>query len=208
MIRVIDQARKLRHRDTWDKLARFRHDIFVKECGWKDFDVDGEREADPYDDENAVYAVSLTTEDRVVGCFRLFPTTEPHMLNEAFAYLVEGSVPQQSDIIELTRLAVARDKRDGRVYQEIFAGLQEIGLQEGYVGATAVIRAHRVPVVQGAGITVHPLGLPRDVEGDKLIAVLYEISEASLARVRAVGGLSGTVLEHKMPIEDIVRRRA
>lgn len=208
MIRVIDQANKLRYRETFDRLARFRHDIFVKECGWKDFDVDGEREADDYDDENAVYAVSLAGDDRVVGCFRLYPTTEPHMLADAFAYLVEGQVPQQSDVIELTRLAVARDKRDGRAYQEIFAGLQEYGLQEGYIGATAVIRSHRMPVVQGVGITVHPLGLPRDVEGEKLIAVLYEINEASLARVRSVGGIEGSVLEHMLPVEDIVRRRA
>ena len=208
MIRVIDQANKLRYRETYDKLARFRHDVFVKECGWKDFDVDGEREADRYDDEKAVYAVSLAPDDRVVGCFRLYPSTEPHMLADAFAYLVEGQVPQQSDIIELTRLAVARDKRDGRVYQEIFAGLQEYGVQEGYVGATAVIRSHRMPVVQGTGITVHPLGLPRDVEGEKLIAVLYEINEASLARVRAGGAIAGPILEHNMPVEEIVRRRA
>lgn len=208
MIRVIDQANRLRYRDTFDKLSRFRHDIFVKECGWTDFDLDGEREADSYDDEHALYGVSLTEDDRVIGCLRLYPSTMPHMLAETFAYLVEGPVPQQSDIAELTRLAIARDKRDGRTYYEMFAGLQELCLQEDYVGATAVIRAYRMPVVQGAGITVHPLGLPRDVDGEKLIAVMYEINEASLERVRAAGGLTGSVLEHKMPVEDIVRRRA
>lgn len=208
MIRVIDHANLLRHRDTFDRLQRFRHDIFVKECGWKDFDIDGERERDQWDDHRAVYGVSLGEDDRVIGCLRLYPTTEPHMLSETFAYLVEGPVPEQSDIVELTRLAVARDKRDSRTYHEMFAALQEMGLQEGYVGATAVIRAYRMPVVQGAGITVHPLGLPREVDGEKLIAVLYEINEVSLERVRKAGGITGTVLEHKMPIEEIVRRRA
>lgn len=208
MIRIIDQASRLRYRETLDKHFRLRHDIFVKELGWKDFDVDGEREQDPYDDGNAVYCVSLAANDRVVGCLRLYPSTEPHMLSEVFDYLVEGPVPEQSDVVEMTRLAIARDKRLGPTYYEMFAGLQEYCLEEGFVGATAVIKANRVPVVQSAGMIVHPLGLPRDVEGDKLIAVMYEINEGSLADLRKNGGLTGPVLERSMPVEDIVRLRA
>lgn len=208
MIRIIDQASRLRYRDTLDQHFRFRHDIFVKECGWTDFDLDGEREQDRYDDEHAVYGVALTGNDRVVGCMRLYPSTQPHMLSETFAHLVEGPVPSQDDVVELSRLAVARDKRDGYTYCELFAGLQEYCLEEGYSGITAVIRAYRVPVVQGAGLTVHPLGLPRDVGGEKLVAVLYEVNEETLDRLRTSGRLTESVLERSMPIEHTIRRRA
>lgn len=208
MIRIIDQASRLRYRDTLDQFFRFRHDIFVKECGWTDFDLDGEREQDRYDDEHAVYGVALTGDDRIAGCMRFYPSTQPHMLNDTFAYLVDGPVPEQDDIVELSRLAVAREKRDGYTYCELFAGLQEYCLEEGYVGVTAVIRAYRLPVVQGAGLTVHPLGLPRDVNGEKLVAVMYEVNEPTLHRLRAAGRLAGPVLERSMPVEDAVRRIA
>ncbi|ABD86273.1 acyl-homoserine-lactone synthase [Rhodopseudomonas palustris] len=194
MIRVIDQANQLRYREILERQFRFRHEIFVKERGWTDFEKDGRYEVDQYDNEKTVYVVALDDE-RVIGCFRLYPTQAPHMLSEVFSYLVDGAVPQRSDMLEMTRMSVSRDRRGGSTYYELLAGLQEYGLQQGLCAVTAVIRSFRMPVVQDAGFRVHPLGLPREVNGETLMAVMFEIGEDSLERVRRTAGIGVPVLE-------------
>ena len=206
MIRVIDQANQLRYRDTLEGQFRFRHDIFVKERGWTAFDQDGRYEVDQYDNEKTVYVVALDDE-RVVGCFRLYPTDAPHMLSEVFPYLVEGPVPQRSDFMEMTRISVSRDRRHSGTYYQLLAGLQEYGLQHGLTAVTAVIRLFRMPVVQNAGFKVHPLGLPRDVDGETLVAVMFEIDEESLVRIRRTAGVTGPVLEPTIQPAHSLRRR-
>ncbi|HEY0329054.1 MAG TPA: acyl-homoserine-lactone synthase [Rhodopseudomonas sp.] len=195
MIRVIDQANQLRYRETLERQFCFRHEIFVKERGWTAFEQDGRYEVDQYDNENTIYVVALDDDERVIGCFRLYPTQAPHMLSEVFSYLVDGPVPQRSDVLEMTRISVSRDKRGGRTYYELLTGLQEYGLQQGLSAVSAVIRSFRMSVVQDAGFRVHPLGLPREVNGETLIAVTFEIGEDSLERIRHTAGVTGPVLE-------------
>ncbi|MBB5049281.1 acyl-homoserine lactone synthase [Rhodopseudomonas rhenobacensis] len=208
MIRVIDQANQLRYRETLERQFRFRHEIFVKERGWTAFEQDGRYEVDQYDNEKTIYVVALDDE-RVVGCFRLYPTQAPHMISEVFSYLVDGPVPQRSDLLEMTRISVSRDKRGGGTYYELLTGLQEYGLQQGLSAVTAVIRSFRMSVVQDAGFRVHPLGLPREVEGETLIAVMFEIGEDSLERIRRTAGITGPVLERAaQPAEALQRKLA
>lgn len=195
MIRVIDHANRLRYRETLDRQFRFRHEIFVRERGWTDFDKDGEYEVDQYDNEKTVYHVALDDNEKVIGCFRLYPTLDPHMTSEVFPQLVDGQLLQRSDVLEMTRISVARDRRHGNTYYELLTGLQEYGLQQGLSGVIAIIRLFRMPVVQNAGFSVHPLGMPQEIDGETLIAVKFDIDEPSLDRIRRTAQVNGSVLE-------------
>jgi acyl-homoserine lactone synthase len=194
MIRIIDRHNRTEFENSLDQNFRLRRDIFVVERGWTDFDR-GIYETDQYDTEDTVYVVSIDASDNVVGGFRLYPSVLPHMLSETFAHMVDGRILQRPDIFELSRLGLAQSARNSRTYCELFLGLLECGLALGLSGTTALIRTLRIPVVQTIGLSVIPLGLPREIDQESQTAILIEIDEASLARVRRSANRHESVLE-------------
>jgi acyl-homoserine lactone synthase len=204
MFKVIDRTNKHRYPEIMHGQYRLRHEIFVKEKGWKEFEA-GNYETDNYDNDAAVYFASVEGADDVVGGFRLYPTTLPHMISEEFPHLVEGAIIQRPDVMEWTRFAICRERRRSTTYSELLAAMQEYGLMEGLSGVTAVIRTHRVRAMQAAGCTVLPLGLPHDIGGESCVALYFEIGEDVLDRIREVGGLPGSVLDPdpRLPSRDV-----
>lgn len=199
MFKVLDQSNKHRFPEIMHGQFRLRHEIFVKEKGWKEFEA-GSYETDNYDNDAAVYFASVEGKDSVVGGFRLYPTTLPHMISEEFPHLVEGAVIQRADVMEWTRFAICRERRKGSTYSELLAAMQEYGLAEGLSGVTAVIRTHRVRAMQAAGCTVLPLGLPHEIGGESCVALYFEISENVLDCIREAGSISGAVLDSEARI--------
>jgi acyl-homoserine lactone synthase len=197
MIRVIDRTNRHRFIRTLDLHFRLRHEVFVKERGWKDFDRDGVYEKDQYDNDDATYLISVDERENVVGSFRLYPTVLPHMLSEQFPAMIDGAVLRRIDILELTRLAICRSQRGTQTYFELFLALQEYCLEQGISGATNLVRTHRIPVVQKAGMNIIPLGLSREIDGEMCTAALLEVSEDVLQRMRKIAGISGTVMEDR-----------
>ncbi|NVN88194.1 MAG: GNAT family N-acetyltransferase [Rhodopseudomonas sp.] len=194
MIRIVNNDNRARYAKSMDQHFRMRHKIFVQERGWKEFER-GTIETDEFDTEHAVYGLAIDRQDDVVGCFRLYPTTLPHMMSEHFAWMVDGPVPQRSDLLEASRYSIMEGRRDSRTYQELFLGIVEYCLSQGITGATALARTLRVPILQSIGMIVRPLGLPADIAGESNVAVLMETSEESLARIRKNAGVIGSVLE-------------
>ena len=126
------------------------------------------------------------------------------MLSEQFSVLVEGAVPQRIDLLEFGRLAIRKDRRGTQTYFEQFIGVQEFCLEQGMSGATTIIRTFRIPVLQNAGMNVIPLGLSRQIDGEMCTAILIEVSEESLMRMREIAGFDGTVMEDRMgPLRNI-----
>jgi acyl-homoserine lactone synthase len=197
MIRVVDRTNRHRYIRTLDLHFRLRHEVFVKERGWKDFDRDGVYEKDQYDNDDATYLISVDERENVVGSFRLYPTVLPHMLSEQFPAMIDGAVLRRIDILELTRLAICRNQRGTQTYFELFLALQEYCLEQGISGATNLVRTHRIPVVQKAGMNIIPLGLSREIDGEMCTAALLEVSEDVLQRMRKISGISTTVMEDR-----------
>jgi acyl-homoserine lactone synthase len=203
MIRIVNRDNRGRYAKSLDQHFRMRREIFVRERGWTDLDR-GTIETDQYDDDHTVYALSVDAGDVVIGCFRLYPTTLPHMLGDKFAWMVDGPVPQRTDINEATRFAIAKNRRDSRTYHELFIGMLEYGLSEGLSGITAVMRTLRIPVLQGIGISVQPLGLPHQIDGESNTAVIYEVCHESLTRLRKSAGVFDSVLENNAALANRV----
>lgn len=193
MIEIINSGNAKRHGDLLDRQFQLRHDIFVKERGWTDFDVDGHRERDQYDDEAAIYLVAADQTGTVAGGYRLYPTVLPHMLSEQFPHLVEGAIIRRSDVLELTRFAMRKSERRSRHYFELLTAIQEYGMMEGLSGFTSVINPLRIPILQGFGFEIEPLGLPAMIDGESMIAVLFHVNEQCHARVRDKVAIHETV---------------
>ena len=193
MIEIVNNDNAKYHQQLLDRQFRLRHDVFVKERGWTDFDIGGTHERDQYDNENAVYMIASDETGSVAGGFRLHPTVLPHMLSEHFAHLVEGAVIERRDVLELTRFGMRRSERRSRHYFELLAAIQEYGVMEGLSGFTSVMNPLRIPILQGFGFEIEPLGLPTVLNGESTIAVLFHVSEQYHARVRAKVAIHETV---------------
>lgn len=198
MIRIIDKSNRALHAEILNQVFRLRHDVFVKELGWHQFDVDGIYERDQYDDEHAIYLVSIDGWNRIVGCCRLYPSSRPHMLSEFFSHFVEGTVPQRADVFEITRAAVSRDSRGGTVHAELLTGAHEYCEMQGASAITSFIRVLRVPYFLAEGIRLTPLGMPGECEGEMLVAVSMEVSEDVISEMWKRAGFVGSVLEREV----------
>ena len=196
MIRLIDKTNFRFFPRTMDQLFRVRHSVFVKEKGWVEFEQDGIYEKDQYDTEDATYVVALDGFDNAIGCFRLYPTVLPHMLSEQFPHLVDGEVLRRSDVLELTRFHLCKTKRQSTPYLELLAAIPEVGLELGLSGFTALVRTLRIPVMQAAGLSLTPTGLPVLFHGESHVSVLFEVSEECLARINRTRGTTLSVFEH------------
>lgn len=196
MIRMIDKTNFHLFPRTMDQLFRVRHSVFVEEKGWREFEREGIYEKDQYDNEDASYVVALDNLDNAIGCFRLYPTVMPHMLSEQFPHLVEGEVIRRTDVLELTRFHLRITNRQSAPYLELLTAIPEIGLELGLSGFTALVRTLRIPIMQAAGLTITPTGLPVLFDGESHVSVLFEVSEKCLARTNKTRGSTLSVLEH------------
>jgi acyl-homoserine lactone synthase len=195
MIRAVHNGNSCRFADILDGQFRLRHEVFVKQRGWTEFEIDGIYEKDRYDNEAAVYVIAVDEAGSVAGGFRLYPTTLPHMLTEQFSNLVEGEIPRRSDVLELTRFAMRKTERRSSHYFELLIAIQEYGLCENLAGYTSVISTQRIPILQGFGFDIKPLGLPQTMADETIIAVLFHVSEDCLSRVRKRINIHASVFE-------------
>lgn len=199
MIRVIDKTNARLFPKTMEQQFRLRHSVFVAEKGWTEFEQGGVFEKDQYDTDDAIYVIALDDHGDAIGCFRLYPTVLPHMLSETFAHLVDGAVVRRADVYELTRFHLGSAHRQSAPYLELLTAIPEVGLELGLSGFTALVRTLRIPVMQAAGLTIRPTGLPILFNGESHVSVLFEISETCLLRMNVSRGSQLSVLEHNRP---------
>ena len=167
MIRVLTPYDYQAHGNLMDQMFRLRYRVFYERLGW-DVAVEDGREIDNYDALSPYYFVALddehharTGEERVVGTWRILPTTGPYMLPDVFSVLMDGDpVPRSARVWECSRFAVddrATDAETGahtaerstqsihRITSELFCGLIEYCLD---VGIDEVITVYDLRVAR------------------------------------------------------------
>lgn len=160
MIRVLTPYDYEVHSDLLQQMFALRYRVFYERMGW-DVTVDNGREIDSYDSLSPYYFVALDDDTgKVVGTWRLLPTTGPYMLPDVFNALMDGEqVPRSARIWECSRFAV--DDRAGgqasaqddsrspqsihRITSELFCGLIEYCLE---VGIEEVITVYDLRVAR------------------------------------------------------------
>lgn len=92
---------------TLYNMFRFRHTIFHDRLQWDVNSLHG-MEYDEFDTLNPYYMIGTNPQHQVEACWRMLPTTGPYMLKDTFPQLLcNDRPPQQNDIWELSRFAVA-----------------------------------------------------------------------------------------------------
>jgi acyl-homoserine lactone synthase len=183
MIHAILSANRHLYGDVVEQHVCLRHEIFVDEPKCEALRKPDGREIDVYDNENAIYMLALESR-RVIGRYRLYPTTKPTMISEIFAHLaaVRGCL---ADALIWSRFFVAPDRRDGTVNLQPMASVQEFCLDQGIDRLCLVIETWWLPRFHDIGFVDTPLGLPAPVDGSWTMAATIDLCPERSDRARA-----------------------
>jgi acyl homoserine lactone synthase len=182
-------------------MHRLRHRVFKERLGWE-VTVSGDMEIDEYDSLEPVYLLYSSGGGRIEGCVRLLPTTGPNMLRNSFpALLGPNSPPESPRIWESSRFSLDiepdRQPTQGGLSPstfELFAGMVEFGLARGLSDIVTVTDVRMERIARRAGWPVRRIHDAQRIGSTLAVAGFLEVSEAALARLRALGGLRGPAL--------------
>lgn len=189
MLLTIPGSEIERRAPLMDQVFRFRHDIFVEEKGWEALRRTDCREHDQFDDAHAIHQVCLR-DDAIVGYQRLLPTTRPHLLTEVLGDLCQRKPPRGSRIFEWTRFCVAPKHREVRPrangpFLELAQGVVEWGLAHRVRAVTAAIDWRLMVLAMRLRFLVRPLGFPKRVGRDEVVALHMSFNRETLCTIRA-----------------------
>lgn len=185
---MIEHLKRM-HLPQYPSLFRTMHTdrkrIFVDALRW-DIPHDGTQEVDQYDNDRAHYLILRDSNSQQhLGSVRLLPTTAPHMLDDVFPFLCEGEVPRGPKVWEITRLLVSPDlgRRERMPARNMLArAMIEFGLMMGIEKFTAVCEIGFLTQLLAAGWRIDPLGLPQQVAGSLIGAVLIHVEAEFIAK--------------------------
>ena len=196
MIVLVHGSERAKFADLVDQMHVLRARVFQSRLGWA-VNVENSRERDKFDDDWALYVLSVTPEGRVVGSLRALQTTGPHMLVDVFAELLPpGSAPRSPLIWESTRFCAdteyARSKSPNelnRITGELLCGLFETGLAAGLTHIVSVFDQRMERILTRANCAPERLAPPKPIGGVMTVAGLFEVSEAMVAGLHGASGL-------------------
>lgn len=190
MIHVVTSANRDQYEDQLDEMHRIRHQTYVIERGWKALrSIDG-RERDEYDDDHAVYLLSLDDDQSVRGFLRLRRCDKGTLVGDHFADQVidKTRIPTDADTWELTRWfqrAELRGARTKAVKLELICAMYEFGLSRGADGFLLACDAYFLPGVIRVGWALEHLSLPFDYGEGTAVLVRFPCDRAHLEMTRA-----------------------
>lgn len=199
MVAVITSENRARYREQIDQMHRDRKKVFVDRWKWDVPVIDGQYEIDQFDTDGAIYLLSLEAQSRIhLSSVRLLPTTEPYLLGTLFEELCENAPPEDEQTWEITRYCEAPDspKAFARAAgDKIGIALVEFALLYGISNYVCVTHAAMLSQVLAEGWECEPLGLPREINGELLMAITMKVSTATLQLLRQRYGQRYPVLE-------------
>jgi N-acyl-L-homoserine lactone synthetase len=192
--------------DVITEMHRLRYRVFKERLDW-DVRFSGDMEIDEFDALRPAYLIQRGHDNCVQGCVRLLPSTGPTMLRDTFPLLLNGaSAPISPTIWESSRFALDlhRDTQATRglaiATYELFAGMIEFGLSRQLTEIVTVTDARMERILRRAGWPLRPISEPCPLGSTLAVAGYLEVSNESLARIRAAGGLQGPVLWAPVPV--------
>lgn len=190
MIHVVDHHLAATMRPLLQSMFADRKQLFVDLFGWDVPVIDGQFEMDQFDNAHTVYLIVDDSVGRHAASIRLYPTTEPHMLETLFAHLCPLGVPADARTWESSRLCLPQrhgaDERR-RLRNTLFSAMVDVALARGIARYTGVIPEAFRKEVLAMGWRAAPLGPAVRIEGGAVGAFEIEIDRDTPERLRWAG---------------------
>jgi len=202
MIHVVSLANQHLYARQLDQMFRMRHAFYVEGHGWADLTSQDGRETDEFDDEHAVYLMSLDPFGDVAASVRLNPTTEPTLLGK-FAAWSDETLPELESVWDISRWIAAPQHRrstnprwPSNHQRELMIGILEFCLSRGLTHLTMLAELRLAERIRSYGWPLRFLGQPREYEGGKgtAVAAEIEVGQHVLALTRAKTGVMDRML--------------
>lgn len=199
MVDVVTSHNRHKFSAQVDLMHEDRKRIFVDALKWEIPVVDNRFEMDQFDNEDAVYLLALDAKKQThLGSVRLLPSSKPHLLGDVFPMLCDNGVPRGDDIWEITRLCTAPQLRGREAWlarSYLAVGMVEFALLYGINKYTCVAETSWLSSIMAVGWECEPLGLPRQINGESIGALVINITPATLQLFRMKMGWRHPVLE-------------
>jgi acyl homoserine lactone synthase len=176
--------------DVGNALAQYRHEIFVKQLGWRLPMADDGFERDQYDRDDTVYVVGEDDDGSICGCARLLPTTKSYLLKDLFPFLLaEGMpAPESPHVWELSRFAAsptAGDAPEGSnltwFFRPMLASVVRCAVRLGATQIIGVTYLSMERLFRRIGVHAHRAGPAQSIDGRMVVACWIDIDSQTLA---------------------------
>jgi N-acyl-L-homoserine lactone synthetase len=198
--------------DLADRLARYRHFVFVEQLGWNLGISEPGIELDEFDRDDTLYLLARDGEDRICGCARLLPTTRSYLLAKVFPQLLGNqAAPHSGAVWELSRFSVHPPA--GVALGRAETNARFLALLRAVVRAAAERRVERLITFSGLGLEriarmlglhTHRAGPAQAIDGKPALAYWIELDAQTF---RAVGLQVGNCLPESSSRLPAVERR-
>ena len=196
-VHVIRRDNRHLYSEILEDYFRLRHQIYVVERKWTVLDRPDKREIDQFDTDETVYLLGLEGRSIVAG-MRLVPTTGPTLLSDLFPKLSLDGPIRRSDVYELSRIFVVKNRRGEhagpRAEAVIQAAAMEFGLSIGLSAFTIVLESWWLPRLLDQGWLARPLGLPININSLSTIAVIVDVNEDAWTKICSRRSVPGPML--------------
>ncbi|RMB11729.1 N-acyl-L-homoserine lactone synthetase [Eilatimonas milleporae] len=206
MIHAVHKLNRALYRPQMEKMFEKRHRVFVDHMGWEDLRRADGRDVDEFDGEDAIYLMALDDIGREVqGGLRLLPTDRPILLDKLFPSLSkEGKLPRGKGIFEISRFFVdapiRTTPRGTLIKGEILVGLLDYASSMGAKLLTMVCDMTFLPRLLALPLGVKPLGLPRQIGEEDVVAVSMPVERNAIHKVRELFAVKHPIIEeYEMP---------
>lgn len=208
MIQCLTNADWATHGQDILDMHRLRCRVFKGRLDWEVTDTNG-FEWDRFDALDPIYIVAQDEDGRVIGTWRMLPTTGPYMLRDVFPQLLDGlPAPCGSRIWEGSRFAVDCDyigSKSGlaalnRTTGEIFCAVVELSIALGAEELVTVYDARIARLLPRLGVKPTWRGTPVRIGKTIAMAGRFDINEDVLSTIRQRTGLVEPVLPRRLPV--------
>ncbi|MEZ5939509.1 MAG: acyl-homoserine-lactone synthase [Hyphomonadaceae bacterium] len=202
MIHVVSADTQHLYPRQLDQMFRMRHAYYVEGHGWAGLRSQGGKEVDEFDDEDAIYLMSLDPWGDVAASMRLNRSTGPTLLKK-FSDLAEEPLPEGDWAWDVSRWFAHPSHRrsdnprwPSNHQRELIVGLLEFCQSRGITTLTMLIEERLAERIEAYGWPTRRLGDSRPYENGKGVALALEISVGPevLVATRARTGILNTTL--------------
>lgn len=208
-VHVVDRTNRHFYEQAFETYFRSRHDIYVREKGWRPESIDG-REIDQFDTDKTTYFFGFE-DGELIASARLLPTSEPNLVSEFYPHMCEREgVPRKRDWAEWTRMYVVPQRRKtgrrGPLFQ-ISCAVMEFCVEEGVAYAGGIQEVYFLPMWRALGWRFKPMGLPQPVAGELAVVAYLECTEAAVRSARRLIGSDRSLLVRRGAQRPFIERR-
>lgn len=190
MIHVIDNHLAPENRPLLQSMFADRKRLFVDLFGWDVPVVDGRYEMDQFDNTHTIYLIAADHDGSHAASIRLFPSTQPHMLDTLFPHLCPLGVPADERTWESTRLCLPQRhgaERRRMLRNMLFTAMVDVALERGIERYTGLIPDPFRKEVLAMGWRAEPLGPAVRIPGGPVGAFLIHVDRETPERLRWTG---------------------